>query len=223
MIKAAGYKWRKARIVLTSTDPTYREKLDRIWSILSHLQPDEAFFSIDEYGPFAIKTKPGRVLVSPDVHPTVPQWQKSRGCFDHDGGVGVIWQSGHAFLQRKEEHWRNDSPDGRSGQSLHRSRKLYLSWDVASWHISKQRFARIEAHNSAVVDGGGPLVETAPLPAGAQFLSVIEFGLQRHGTCDHPVRRIDSSGPQRITLGAMRPSRPQKLRFQKSSFCGPAR
>jgi hypothetical protein len=80
MIKAAGYKWRKARIVLTSTDPTYREKLDRIRSILSHLQPDEAFFSIDEYGPFAIKTKPGRMLVSPDVYPTVPQWQKSRGC-----------------------------------------------------------------------------------------------------------------------------------------------
>src|SRR6202030_217390 len=44
-------------------------------------------------------------------------------------------------------------------------RKLYLSWDVASWHISKQLFARI---------GGGPLVETAPLPAGAQFLNVIE-------------------------------------------------
>src|ERR1700720_3423562 len=80
MIKAAGYKWRKARIVLTSTDPTYREKLDRIRSTLSRLQPDEAFFSIDEYGPFAIKTKPGRMLVSPDVYPTVPQWQKSRGC-----------------------------------------------------------------------------------------------------------------------------------------------
>jgi len=53
-------------------------------------------------------------------------------------------------------------------------RKLYLSWDVASWHISKQLFARIEAHKSAVVNGGGPLVETAPLPAGAQFLNVIE-------------------------------------------------
>ncbi len=35
------------------------------------------------------------------------------------------------------------------------------------------------------------------------------------------VRRIDSSGPQRITLGAMRPSRPHKVRPQQSSFCGP--
>ena len=35
------------------------------------------------------------------------------------------------------------------------------------------------------------------------------------------VPRIDSSGPQRITLGAMRPSRPHKLRPQQSRFCGP--
>ena len=38
----------------------------------------------------------------------------------------------------------------------------------------RQLFARIAAHNSVVVNGGGPLVETAPLPAGAQFLNVIE-------------------------------------------------
>ena len=62
MIKAAGYKWRKAKIVLTSNDPTYKEKLAHIRHILSNLQPDEAFFSIDEYGPFAIKAKPGRTL-----------------------------------------------------------------------------------------------------------------------------------------------------------------
>jgi hypothetical protein len=53
-------------------------------------------------------------------------------------------------------------------------RKLYLSWDAASWHISKQLFARIDAHNSAVPNKGGPLIETAPLPAGAQFLNVVE-------------------------------------------------
>jgi DDE superfamily endonuclease len=53
-------------------------------------------------------------------------------------------------------------------------RKLYLSWDAASWHISKQLFARIDAHNSMVPTEGGPLIETAPLPAGAQFLNVIE-------------------------------------------------
>jgi transposase len=58
--KAAGYRWRKARVVLTSSDPDYSEKLDRIRSILSGLHPEEAFFSIDEFGPFAVKMTPGR-------------------------------------------------------------------------------------------------------------------------------------------------------------------
>jgi hypothetical protein len=53
-------------------------------------------------------------------------------------------------------------------------RKLYLSWDAACWHISKRLFACVEAHNASVSNGGGPLVETAPLPVGAQFLNVIE-------------------------------------------------
>ena len=61
--KAAGYRWRKARVVLTSSDPNYTEKLDRIRSILSGLRPDEAFFSIDEFGPFAVKMKPGLALM----------------------------------------------------------------------------------------------------------------------------------------------------------------
>jgi transposase len=174
MIKAAGYKWRKARIVLTSTDPTYMEKLDRIRSILSHLQPDEAFFSIDEYGPFAIKTKPGRMLVAPDVYPTVPQWQKSRGCLIITAALELSGnQVTHFYSAKKNTGEMIRLMDVLVDRYADR-RKLYLSWDAASWHISKKLFARIEAHNSLVVNGGGPLVETAPLPAGAQFLNVIE-------------------------------------------------
>ena len=51
IIKAAGYRWRTARVVLTSRDPAYSEKVARIQSILSNLRADEAFFSIDEFGP----------------------------------------------------------------------------------------------------------------------------------------------------------------------------
>lgn len=53
-------------------------------------------------------------------------------------------------------------------------RKLYLSWDAASWHISKRLHQRVKEHNSTVLGGGGPEVATAPLPSGAQFLNVIE-------------------------------------------------
>ena len=48
--------------------------------------------------------------------------------------------------------------------------RLYLSWDAASWHMSKQLFKYADAINI----GSGPKVEFAPLPAGAQFLNVIE-------------------------------------------------
>jgi len=60
VIKAAGYRWKQARVTLTSTDPNYRDKLDRIRSTLSRLAPEEAFFSNDEFGPFAVKMRGGR-------------------------------------------------------------------------------------------------------------------------------------------------------------------
>jgi hypothetical protein len=60
-------------------------------------------------------------------------------------------------------------------QKYHDRRKLYLSWDAASWHISKGLYRRVEEQNAAILEGGsGPSVETAPLPSGAQFLNVIE-------------------------------------------------
>jgi transposase len=174
MIKTAGYKWRKAKIVLTSNDPSYKEKLARIRHILSNLQPDEAFFSIDEYGPFAIKAKPGRTLSAPGVQPTVPQWQKSRGCLIMTAALELSGnQVTHFYSVKKNTTEMIRMMDVLIDRYRDR-RKLYLSWDAASWHISKQLFARIDAHNSAVPNKGGPLIETAPLPAGAQFLNVIE-------------------------------------------------
>lgn len=52
-------------------------------------------------------------------------------------------------------------------------RKIYLSWDGASWHISRKLFERMDEHN-ARVGSTGPLIEAAPLPTRAQFLNVIE-------------------------------------------------
>jgi transposase len=47
IVKQAGYRWRKARVVLTSNDPEFSEKLHHIQSILTGLKADEAFFSIN--------------------------------------------------------------------------------------------------------------------------------------------------------------------------------
>lgn len=62
VIKQAGYQWKKARVSLTSLDPLYAEKVDAIKKVLSELHDDEAFFSIDEFEPFAVKTHGGKAL-----------------------------------------------------------------------------------------------------------------------------------------------------------------
>jgi hypothetical protein len=48
-------------------------------TILSNLKEDEAFFSIDEYGPFATKRNGGTMRVGPGENNSVPQHQKSNG------------------------------------------------------------------------------------------------------------------------------------------------
>jgi hypothetical protein len=51
---------------------------------------------------------------------------------------------------------------------------IYLSWDAASWHISQDLAIHVKQRNDAAQAEGYPVVKTAPLPAGAQFLNVIE-------------------------------------------------
>ena len=50
---------------------------------------------------------------------------------------------------------------------------LYLSWDAASWHMSKELLKFVEIHNTSKVNE--PKLALVPLPASAQFLNVIEF------------------------------------------------
>ncbi len=171
--KAAGYRWRKARVVLTSSDPDYTEKLDRIHSILSGLRPDEAF-SIDEFGPFAVKMQPGRALSAPGEQRVVPQWQRSRGCLILTAALELSGNQVTHFYSPKKNTAEMIRMMELLVERYRDRRKLYLSWDAASWHISKRLHRRVEEHNAAVLGGGVPAVETAPLPSGAQFLNVIE-------------------------------------------------
>lgn len=98
IIKDAGFKWRKARVVLTSSDANYRAKVDRIVKILSEMKSEEAFFSIDEFGPFAVKRRGGRKRVAPGEDYTVPQQQKSKGSLIITAALETKPQSGDALL-----------------------------------------------------------------------------------------------------------------------------
>jgi hypothetical protein len=173
IVKRAGYRWRKARIVLTSNDPEFSHKLQRIRSILADLKAEEAFFSIDEFGPFAVKAQPGRMLIGPGEQRFVPQWQQSKGSIIVTAAIELSSnQVTHFYSLRK-----NTAEMIRMMEALvaaYRDRtKLYLSWDAASWHVSKKLFERIDTHNAGI-GSNGPRIVTAPLPARAQFLNVIE-------------------------------------------------
>jgi hypothetical protein len=176
IIKDAGYKVRKAKKVLTSTDPEYREKLQKITQILANLKPDEKFFSIDEFGPFAVKIVGGRALVGPGEVRSIPQRQKSRGSLIVTAALELSSNQITRFYSEK----KNTDEMIRMLELLVKSyrghTRIYCSWDAASWHGSKKFFGRVDDINEASfrAEHGTPVVELAPLPACAQFLNVIE-------------------------------------------------
>jgi transposase len=172
--KSAGYRWRKARVVLTSNDPAFSEKLDRIRSILADLRPDEAFFSIDEFGPFAVKAKPGLALAAPGEQRVVPQWQKSRGCLILTAALELSGNQVEHFYSTKKNTTEMIRMMDILIDRYRDRRRIYLSWDAASWHMSKRLSDRIASNNVMADVTGSTRVELAPLPAGAQFLNVIE-------------------------------------------------
>jgi transposase len=174
IIRNAGYRWCKARIVLTSRDPEYREKLKAIQDILSKLSSRELFFSIDEFGPFSVKMKGGRALVGPGETRVVPQWQNSKGCLILTAALELSTnQVTHFYSKKKNTAEMIKMMDVLVGQ-YPAMEKIFLSWDAASWHLSKKLQSYIDKHNDTCRSKGLPRVETAPLPSGAQFLNVIE-------------------------------------------------
>lgn len=171
-IRKTGFRWRSAKVVLTSTDPEYREKLQHVQDVLSHLGEEERFFSIDEYGPFAIKAKLGRVLAGPGESPSVPQWQKSKGWLIATAALELSSNRVTHFYSRA----KNTTEMIRMAETLlseySAAKTLYLSWDAASWHMSRELLAFVEKNNARA--DGSPSIELVPLPASAQFLNVIE-------------------------------------------------
>jgi hypothetical protein len=97
-----------------------------------------------------------------------------QGRSNHDGRARTVYQPNHTFLLgEKNTDEMIKLLDLILEQNRHLSR-IYLSWDAASWHISKRLSERIASNNVMAHVTGSTSVELAPLPAGAQFLNVIE-------------------------------------------------
>lgn len=176
MIRNEGYNFRKTRQVLTSNDPDYRCKLKKITTILKRLGRADRFFSVDEYGPFSVKQHGGRRRVRKGEYPTVPQYQVSKG--------RLIVTAALELSTNQVTHFYSDKKDSSEMIALLRlllkqysgCRRIYFSWDAASWHSSKSFLAEVRRVNNIHYrkTNNTPIVKLAPLPARAQFLNVIE-------------------------------------------------
>jgi len=176
MIRSEGYHFRKTREVLTSNDPDYREKMKRITRILRRLGPNDRFFSVDEYGPFSLRRHGGRRRVRRGEYPTIPQYQKSLGY--------LIVTAALELSKNQVTHFFSKKKDTEEMITLLRTlidqysgcRRVYFSWDAASWHSSKRFLAEVRRVNKLEYrkTNQTPMVKLAPLPCRAQFLNVIE-------------------------------------------------
>lgn len=176
IIRGAGYTWRKAKTVLTSNDPEYRQKLDRIKSILSTLGENDRFCSIDEFGPFAVKVKGGKRLVAPNEHPQVPQFQRSKGCLIVTAALELSQNQVIHFYSKAKNTTEMIKLLEVLLEKYRGCDRLYFSWDAASWHASKALQEKVKTINLPDYREASstPFVELVPLPKSAQFLNVIE-------------------------------------------------
>jgi len=176
IIRKAGFRFRKAKKVLTSNDPDYRKKLIAITEILRNLKADEKFFSVDEFGPFAVKLQGGKSLVMNGQFKSVPAYQSSKGSLIATAALELSEnQITHFFSERKNTAEMIKLLDILLAKYTNQS-CIYFSWDAASWHASKKLYRRVEEVNSDEYRTAHktPMVKLAPLPSCAQFLNVIE-------------------------------------------------
>jgi biotin operon repressor len=176
IINKSGFKYRRAKTVLTSKDPGYREKVEEIKRILANLGPKEKFFSIDEYGPFAVKLQGGRSLVPPETTKIVPQWQKSRGSIILTAALELSTNQITHFYSNKKNTVEMIKLLDILLDTYADEECIYFSWDAASWHASRELYQLVDFINSEECRENRkcPFVRLAPLPACAQFLNVIE-------------------------------------------------
>jgi transposase len=88
-LKEAQYTIKKARRVLTSPDPEYREKVDILLKTLNTLGPDELLFFIDELGPAKVRKYGGRIYSKITDTPTYPQNQIGKGSVSLAGALSA--------------------------------------------------------------------------------------------------------------------------------------
>ena len=88
-LRKSGYTMRRARQVLTSSDPDYAVKVETLLQTLRSLGDDEMLFFVDELGPLAIKKHGGRVFAKSGEAPVVPKYQTQKGSITLVGALSA--------------------------------------------------------------------------------------------------------------------------------------
>ena len=174
-LRKAKFAIKKARRVLTSPDPDYREKVDNLLTTLHSLGPNELLFFIDELGPLKVRKYGGRIYAKANEVPTYPQNQVGKGSVSLAGALSattnqVTWK----YIRSKDSESMISLVEILYNQ-YYSKKKLYVTWDCASWHSSDALVSWLELFNAEtqrLVEG--PIVEFIPLPTSSQFLDVIE-------------------------------------------------
>lgn len=175
LLRQAGYRWRKARRVLTSPDPCYHEKVELLLATLHSLAADEMFFFLDEWGPVQVKKRGGRAYRRQHPATEIPRHQTSRGTVSLVSALSattnrVTWH----FVDTKDSAAMSDLLEILFNQ-YHGMRRLYVTWDAVAWHNSASLLDALDNFNEVTLHSSdGPVLELVPLPTSAQFLNVVE-------------------------------------------------
>jgi len=188
IIKDAGFRFRKAKKVLTSSDPNYREKVEVILQTLQTLGDTETFFFIDELGPLAVKKHGGRSFVKKGEALVVPQHQTPKGSIFLAGALcATTNQMTWCYVRSKDTAAMIDLIELVFSEHQDKTH-LYITWDAVSWHDSISLVDWLDAFNLKTTETKeGPLITLVPLPTRSQFLNVIEsvFGVMKKAVIHH--------------------------------------
>ncbi|WPU98397.1 IS630 family transposase [Mucilaginibacter sp. cycad4] len=165
-----GYRFKKSRDMLTSQDPKFREKINRLQNILRRLKKDEKFFSIDEYGPVGVKIKGGRMLKKGNEDYQIPNKQKHKGVVICTAALELSTNQVTHFYSIKKNTFETMKLIEILIAKYSDQKRIFLCWDNVSWHRSNILLNFIKDHN----EESRPLVVPMPLPSCTQFLNVIE-------------------------------------------------
>ena len=175
IVRNAGYRWKKARRVLTSPDPNYRDKVELLLKTLQSLTASDMFFFLDEWGPVQVKKRGGKAYRTMTNATTIPRHQATKGSVSLVGALSattnfITW----AFVNSKDSRSMINILEMLYNQ-YHTASKLYVTWDAVSWHNSALLIEWLDRFNEKTREcSAGPIIELVPLPTSAQFLNVIE-------------------------------------------------